>query len=143
MLDLKPTTNEQQRLKTNLLPGEVGKFLQKQSYNQPPVLNGIYDAEKRMQEIMEAPQINAAEKSKYSDQLNRLLIFKNKMENHHLPVKTTPPSASVPPTSDEHAEVTPQVSATPEPNFLTPPATEEERPKLKHNFFQNWVSPAD
>ncbi len=53
----------------------------------------MYDAEKRMQEIMEAPQIAAAEKSKlYSDQvvfaeLNRSLTFKNMMENHRLPIK--------------------------------------------------------
>ncbi len=65
------------------------------------------------------------------------------MENHHLPVKTTPPSASVPSTSDEHAEITPPVPATPKPNFLTPPATEEERPKLKRNFFHNWVDSSD
>ncbi len=45
-----------------MLPGEVGKFLQKQSYLQPPVLNAMYDAEKQMQEITEAPQITAAEK---------------------------------------------------------------------------------
>ncbi len=144
MLDLKPTTDDQQRPKTNVLPGEVGKFLQKQSYLQPPVLNAMYDAEKQMQEIMEAPQITAAEKSKlYSDQLNRFLTFKNKMENHHLPIKATPPSASAPSTSDEHAEITPPVPATPKPNFLTPPATEEERPKLKRNFFHNWVDSSD
>ena len=104
----------------------------------------MYDAEKRMQEIMEAPQITAAEKSKLnSDKLIRLLTFKNKMENHHLPVKTTPPSASVPPTSDERAEITPQVPNTPKTNLLTPPVTEEERPKLKRIFFQNWVDPAE
>ncbi len=69
MLDLKPTTDDNQRLETNILPGEIGKFLPKQSYNHPPVLNAMYDAEKRMQEIMEAPQITAAEKDKlYSDQ---------------------------------------------------------------------------
>jgi hypothetical protein len=28
-------------------------------------------------------------------------------------------------------------------NFLTPPPTEEERPKLKRNFFHNWVDQAD
>ena len=31
MLDLKPTTDDQQRLKTNALPGEIAKFIQKQS----------------------------------------------------------------------------------------------------------------
>ena len=80
MLDLKPTTSDQDRLKTNVLPGEIAKFIQKQSHQQPPLLNSMYDAEQRMKEIMEAPQLSAVEKSKlYSDQLNRFLIFKNKM----------------------------------------------------------------
>ena len=38
MLDLKPTTDDQQRLKTNILPGEIAKFIQKQSYRQPPLV---------------------------------------------------------------------------------------------------------
>jgi hypothetical protein len=71
MLDLKPTTDDQQRLKTiNVLPGEIAKFLHKQSYRQPPLANAMYDAEQRMKEIMEAPQLSVVEKSKlYSDQL--------------------------------------------------------------------------
>ena len=44
MLDLKPTTSDQDRLKTNILPGEIAKFIQKQSYGQPPLLNAMYDA---------------------------------------------------------------------------------------------------
>ena len=32
MLDLKPTTDDQQRLKTNVLPGEIAMFLHKQSH---------------------------------------------------------------------------------------------------------------
>jgi hypothetical protein len=28
MLDLKPTTNDEKRLKTNVLPGEISKFIQ-------------------------------------------------------------------------------------------------------------------
>ena len=44
----------------------------------------------------------------------------------------------------EAAEIdAPPVPATPKPHFLIPPATEEERPKLKRNFFDNWVDPAD
>ena len=35
MLDLRPTTDDQQRLKTNILPCEIAKFIQKQSYRQP------------------------------------------------------------------------------------------------------------
>ena len=155
MLDLKPTTDDQQRLKTNILPGEIAKFIQKHSYRQPPLVNAMYDAEQRMKEIMEAPQLSAVEKSKlYSDQLNRFLIFKNKMDvpahYHEAPVQRTPPETNesveippqVPPTP-VFAEITPPVPATPKPNFLTPPPTEEERPKLKRNFFHNWVDSAD
>ena len=41
------------------------------------------------------------------------------------------------------AEIPSPVPATPKPNFLTPPPTEGERPKLKRNFFHNWVDSAD
>jgi hypothetical protein len=80
MLDLKPTTDDQDRLKINVFPGEIAKIIQKQSYRQPPLVNVMYDAEQRMKEIMDAPQLSTVEKSKlYSDQLNRFLTFKNKM----------------------------------------------------------------
>jgi hypothetical protein len=43
--------------------------------------NAMYNTEQRMQEIMEPPQLSAVEKSKlYSDQMNRFLTFKNKMD---------------------------------------------------------------
>ena len=48
----------------------------------------------------------------------------------------------VPPTPVP-AEIPPPLPATPKPNFLTPSPTEGERPKLKHNFFHNWVDSAD
>jgi hypothetical protein len=154
MLDLKPTTSDQDRLKTNILPGEIAKFIQKQSYRQPPLLNAMYDAEQRMKEIMEAPQLSAVGKSKlYSDQLNRFLTFKNKIDvpaqapiQRTSLVSPTPVSAEIPPQVPPtlvSAEIPPQVPATPKPNFFTPPPTEEERPKLKRNFFHNWVDPAD
>ena len=78
MLDLKPTTDDRQRFKTNVLPGEVQqgdtdvmtKFVQKQSYLQPPALNAMYNAEKRMCDILETPQLTADQKSKlYSNHL--------------------------------------------------------------------------
>ncbi len=149
MLDLKPTTDDQQRLKTNVLPGEFSKFIQRQSYFQPPALNAMYDAEKQMQEIMEAPQITAAEKSKlYSDQLNRFLTFKNKLDFPAHPiakasVQEAPPTPVEMAQLNEPADVIPRVPATPKSNFLTPPATEEERPKLKRNFFHNCVDSSD
>ena len=73
MLDLKPKTNDQERLKTKVLPGEIAKFIQKQSYRQPPLVNVMYDAERH--------SLAQWKKSKlYSDQINRFLIFKNKMD---------------------------------------------------------------
>ena len=149
MLDLKPTASDQDRLKTNILPGEIAKFIQKQSYRQPPLVNAMYDAEQRMKEIMEAPQLSAVEKSKlYSDQLNRFLTFKNKMAHSSLGIPETsaqsiPQAPAEMPQPNESVEIAPPVPATPKPNFLTPPPTEDERPKLKRNFFHNWVDSAD
>ena len=65
MLDLKTTTDDQDRLKTNVLSGEIAKFIQKQSYRQPPLVNVMCDAEQRMKEIMDAPQLSAVEKANY------------------------------------------------------------------------------
>ena len=112
----------------------------------------MYDAEQRMQEIMEAPQLSVVEKSKlYSDQLNRFLTFKNKMDvpahYHEAPVQrtplvsATPVSAEIPPQvppTPVPVEIPSQVPTTPKLNFLTPPPTEEERPKLKRNFFRKY-----
>jgi hypothetical protein len=106
---------------------------------------------------MEAPQLSVVEKSKlYSDQLNRFLTFKNKMDvpahYHESPfqrtplVSATPVSAEIPsqvPPTPVPAVIPSQVPDTPKPNFLTPPPTEEERPKLKRNFFHNWVDSTD
>jgi hypothetical protein len=158
MLDLKRTTNDQQRLKTNILPGQIDttvKFIQKQSY----VVNAMYNAEQRKQKIMEAPQLSVVEKSKlYSDQLNLFLTFKNKLDipgshsSHEAPVQRTPLVSATSVSSEILPQVPPtpvpvetpsQVPATPKPNFLTPPPTEEERPKLKRNFFHNWVDSTD
>ncbi len=37
MLDLNPTTDDQQRLKTNVLPGEVSKFMQSSHISNHPL----------------------------------------------------------------------------------------------------------
>ena len=104
----------------------------------------MYDAEQRMKEIMDAPQLSAVEKSKlYSDQLNRFLTFKNKMDvPAQAPVQTTPlvPNEfseippQVPPTPVP-AEIPPPVPATPKPNFLTPPSTEQDGQNSSATFF--------
>jgi hypothetical protein len=65
MLEIKPTTDNQQRLKTNVLPGEIAKFLHKQSYRQPPLVNAMYDAEQRMKEIVMHHSLAPWKKSNY------------------------------------------------------------------------------
>jgi hypothetical protein len=73
--------------------------------------------------------LSAVEKSKlYSDQLNRFLIFKNKMAHYSpgIPETSAQRIPQVPaemPQPNESVEITPQVPATPKPNFLTPPPT--------------------
>ena len=45
MLDLKPTTDDEERLKTNILPGETSaleQYVRKKSYRHSPNLNAIY-----------------------------------------------------------------------------------------------------
>ena len=110
----------------------------------------MYDAEQRMKEIIEAPQLRAVEKSKlYSDQLNRFLTFKNKMDvPAQAPVQRAPLVSATPlsaeiPQPNQSVEIPSPVPATPKLNFLTPPPTGGERPKLRHNFFHNWVDSAD
>ena len=52
MLDLKPTTDDQHRLKTNVLPEEnnfgqqsLDRYIRKRSYEQSPVLNVMYNSD--------------------------------------------------------------------------------------------------
>ena len=112
-------------------------------------MNHKIESLNRMKEIMDAPQLSAVEKRKlYSDQLNRFLTFKNKMA-HSSPGIPETSAQSIPqapaemPQHNESVEIAPPVPATPKPNFLTPPPTEEEQPKLKRNFFHNWVDSTD
>ena len=60
-----------------------------------------------------------------------------------IPAQSIPQAPADMPQPNESVEITPPVSATPKPNFLTPPPTEEERPKFKRKFFHNCVDPAD
>jgi hypothetical protein len=71
-----------------------------------------------MQEIMEAPQLSAVEKSKlYSDQLNRFVTFKNKMTHSSPGIPETcaqiilqPPAEM--PQPNESVEIVPPAPAT-------------------------------
>jgi hypothetical protein len=72
----------------------------------------MYDAEQRMKEIMEAPQLSAVEKIKlYFDQLNRFLLFKNKMAHSSpgFPAQNIPQVPAVMPQPNESVEITPPV----------------------------------
>ena len=62
MLDLKPTTHEHHRLKTNVLPGErdglqqqLNGYMRKQSYRQPPILNAMYNTEQGNGKYLKRP----------------------------------------------------------------------------------------
>jgi hypothetical protein len=52
-----------------------------------------------------------------------------------IPAQSIPQVSAEMPQPNESVDITPPVPATPKSNFLTPPPTEEERPKLKRNFF--------
>ena len=85
---------------------------------------------------MDAPQLSAMEKSKlYSDQLNRFLTFKNKMDvPAQAPVQTTPlVPAEIPPQvppTPVPAEIPQPVPATPKPSFLTATGTTKTQAQL-------------
>jgi hypothetical protein len=95
----------------------------------------MYDAEQRMREIMEAPKLTTVEKSKlYSDQLNRFLIFQNKMDvpahYHEAPVQRT---SLVSPTPVS-AKIPPQVPPTPVPAEIPLPVPATPKPiSLRHH----------
>ena len=103
----------------------------------------MYNTEKQMQEIMEAPQLSSWEKSKFcSDYLNRLLMFKNRISQKSMEtlVQRAPSmlsNVSEPPSfvSPEAAEINARlVPVTPKPHFLTSSAKYErfllrDRPK--------------
>ena len=60
-----------------------------------------------------------------------------------IPAQSIPQAPAEIPQPNESVEITSSVPATPKPNFLTQPPTEGERPKLKRNFFHNWLDSAD
>ena len=103
MLDLKPTTDDKQRLKYGVLPGEnavLMEYFKKNSYQQPPIVNAMYNSEEQMQQIMQAPQLTPDAKAKLYDQtLQRFLTFQSQLKNQHLVqnnLETTPNLAETP-----------------------------------------------
>ena len=104
----------------------------------------MYNTEKQMQQIVEAAQLFSWEKSKiYSDQLNRLLTFKNKMNQKSMKtlvqralsvlsnVSETPRSIT-PETTEINA---PPVPTTPKPHFLTAPEQKRNDQSLNEISF--------
>ena len=78
MLDLKLTTDDKQRLKSSVLPGEnavLTEYFKKNSYQQPPVVNAMYNSEEQMQQIMQAPQLTQDEKVKLYDNASAFSDF--------------------------------------------------------------------
>ena len=83
MLDLKPTTHDHHRLKTNVLPGErdglqqqLSGYMRKKSYRQPPTLNAMYNTEQEMENILRAPSMTPDKRSTlYSNEYHRFETF--------------------------------------------------------------------
>ena len=89
MLDLQPTTHDQHRLKTNVLPRErdclqqqLNGYMRKQSYRQPPIVNAIYNTEQEMENIVNAPSMTPDEKSTlYSSEYHRFQTLRNQLQS--------------------------------------------------------------
>ena len=85
----KGLTDDKQRLKSNVLPGEnnvfqhtLKKCIQKQSHRQPPILNAMYNSDQQMKKIVQAPLLTPDEKSTlYSNELHRFQSFQNQLQN--------------------------------------------------------------
>jgi hypothetical protein len=98
----------------------------------------MYDAEERMKEIMEAPQLSVVEKIKlYSDQLNRFLIVKNKMD---VPAQAPVQRTSLGSPTPLSAEIPPQVPPTPVPAVIPSPVPATPKPNLCRKFRLNTAS---
>ena len=88
-LDLKPTTHDHHRLKTNVLPGErdglqqqLSGYMRCQSYRQPPILNALYNTEQEMENILNAPSMTPDEKSTlYFNEYHRFQTFKHQLQS--------------------------------------------------------------
>ena len=88
-VDLKPTTHDHHRLKTNVLPVErdglqqqLSGYMRKKSYRQPSILNAMYNTEQEMENILSAPSMTPDEKSTlYSNQYHRFPTFKNQLQS--------------------------------------------------------------
>ena len=128
MIDLKPTTDDQHRLKNetycqtkipmvnktytvifesdrinnnhpspmtnidwnrNVLPEEntygqqnLYRYIQKRSYQQPPILNAMYNSDQQMKQIVQTPFLTLDEKNiLYSNELQRFQSFQNQLQN--------------------------------------------------------------
>ena len=83
MLDLKPTTHDHHRLKTNVLLWErdglqqqLSGYIGKKSYRQPPILNAMYNMEQELENILSVPSMTPDEKSTlYSNEYHRFQTF--------------------------------------------------------------------
>ena len=89
MLDLKPTTDGQHQLKSNVLFEEntigqqnLARYTRKRSYEQPPILNAMYNSDQQMKQIVQAPLLTPDAKSTlYSNEFHRFQSFQNQLQN--------------------------------------------------------------
>ena len=165
-VDLKPSTADDQRLKSNILPGEsriqvsdnsdyrqgvmknlaetVETFLQGQRYLQTPQLNEVLKLDKQMSELLQKSGIPDDVKSKlYSQLFQRHQQLSKTIAGHSTPsvnsYSTTPATPTTEPTLENHEE---QIG---DQTILSSPTASEPRPSFESGIGSMGfsASPAD
>ena len=87
MLDLRPSTHDDHRLRTNVLPMEgngvqqqLSIYIEMQSYRQPPIYNTMYNTKQQMEDIMNTSSMTPDGNSALcSNRYYRLQAFQNQL----------------------------------------------------------------
>jgi len=139
-LDLKTTTPDDCRFKTDIFPGEKKVeqdpqfhqvLLQYLHGQQPPEMTRMQELQKKMDNILQNPLINESQKAREYTQLqNNLLRYKQKMDHfNETPITLEPqaPTSLIPP-DDAVLPTTEPLETSMSPSFLPDPKI----PELKH-----------
>ena len=84
LLDLKPTTDDKQELKSNILPGEntvLEEYFKKKSCTQPPMLNAMYNSEGKMLHDILCKHHTWHQTRKWNCMIKRFLTFQSQLKN--------------------------------------------------------------
>ena len=148
LIDLKPSSDDRCRLKTDVLPSDpvpkkpkdesgvetLAEFLRKGSYTQSPLVNEMSRLDRQMEQVLKQPGLSADVKAQlYSQNLQRFLSFKNQLRDS-LPSGNTTAQPTIAESEVQPASgVKPQAQPTVSPSaqqwwqtLSTPPKQTEE-----------------